>query len=61
MEYLSRKEVAERFGVTPQTVDSWIRTGRLQAIQFVKNGAVRIPISSVERLEESFLKFPSPA
>ena len=45
--YLTAREVAEIFRITPHTVYSWIKRGDLAAVQL--GGSWRIPQSQFER------------
>ena len=49
-DHLSRREAAEILRVNERTIDRWIRLRRLEAVQIVPNGTVRISVSSIERL-----------
>lgn len=50
-EYLTVREVAERWGVSIKTVKSRINTGLLEAIQISTRGDKRIALNEVERFE----------
>jgi excisionase family DNA binding protein len=45
-------EVAERFGVTNQTVRNWIASGRLAAVQPGRRGRYRIPPEALRAFEK---------
>lgn len=50
-DYLTRKQVANRWGVSLTTVDRMILRGQLKSIRFGK--AVRITVASVEAYEKA--------
>lgn len=54
---LTLAEVASHFQVTPQTVTSWILSGRMTAVNIAKPTAkrrfYRIPVASVTEFERS--------
>lgn len=54
-EYLTVREVAERWGVSIKTVKSRINTGLLEAIQISERGDKRIALSEVERFERELI------
>ena len=51
MKLLTRKEAAERIGVTPTTLSAWIKAGKIKAAR--PGRAYRIPESEIERLLEA--------
>ena len=54
-EYLTVREVAERWGVSVKTVKVRINTGLLEAIQISTRGDKRIALSEVERFEREMI------
>lgn len=46
------KEVADIFQVSEITVRRWIESGKLKAVQVVKNGAIRIADEEIERFKK---------
>ena len=50
-EFLNVPEVAARLRVTVQTVQRWLRRGKLKGIQLSGRAGWRIPLSEVERFE----------
>ena len=47
-EWLTLKQAAELVGVTPRTVQNWIKTGKIKGYQVV--GRIRINRTDIERL-----------
>lgn len=47
-ELLSRREAADRLGVTPETLDSYRRQGLLAYIQHKPNGRVLIQADAID-------------
>jgi len=54
-EYLTQREVADRFRVTPSTVKNWRQNGLLKYFQAPGSTRVLYPIESVEELEQQSL------
>lgn len=54
-EFLTRREVAARFGVAPQTVTRWANEGILPSVRTL-HGQRRYPADEVERLVSSMWK-----
>lgn len=54
-EYLTVREVAERWGVSIRTVKNRINTGLLEAIQISERGDKRVALSEVERFERELI------
>jgi len=48
---LSRKQVADRFGVCKHTVRNWERTHNLRRVDFTQR-TIRYPASAVDELEQ---------
>ena len=46
-EYYNRKEVAEIMGVTIGTIANWIKKGKMDIVQKVERGAVRIHYTEI--------------
>jgi excisionase family DNA binding protein len=55
--YLTTKEVAKRLGVTPMSVNRWIRSGRLHAYKFSQN-AYRINYDDLDKFIEDSATIP---
>lgn len=51
-EFLTRREVAARFGVAPQTITRWANEGILASVRTL-HGQRRYPANEVERLVSS--------
>lgn len=50
-DYVGTTDVADHFGVSVKTVISWIKGGKLQAVQPAgENGVYRIPRAEFDRL-----------
>ena len=50
MKMLTRKEAAERLGITPVTLSAWIKSGKIKVAH--PGRAYKIPESEIERLLE---------
>ncbi len=59
-EFLTVKEVADRFRVNPVTVYRLVEDGRLPVVRFGRKG-IRIPQSAVERFISESLTQPQAA
>ncbi len=60
-EYLTRAEVARLLKVTPQTVDNWVKTGRLPTPLKISPKAIRFVAADVrEAVEKMGLSTDSP-
>lgn len=47
---LTVKQAAEIFGCSTQTVQAWIKAGRIKAYRMGGNGSYRVPWAEVERV-----------
>lgn len=54
--FLTQKEVAERFRVTPSTILNWRRRGLLEFFQAPGSTRILYPAESVEKFEREFIK-----
>lgn len=54
MKYLTQKEVADRFRVSPSTIINWRERGLLAYFQAPESSRVLYPLESVEELERQF-------
>lgn len=52
--YLTREQVAERFGVSPATIDRWRRSGRIPKAYRIGANTVRWKLEDIEAHEETF-------
>ena len=51
-DYLTIKQAADYLQCSPWTIRQHIKAGRLEGLQLVPRGSVRIPASSIEKLLE---------
>ena len=51
MKMLTRKEAAERIGVTPTTLSAWIKAGKIKVAR--PGRAYKIPESEIDRILEA--------
>ncbi len=54
--YLTQREVADRFRVTPSTIINWRERGLLTYFQAPSSSRILYPIESVEELERLSIK-----
>lgn len=52
---LTKKQLAERYGVKPRTIESWVRQYGLPAIRITK-GFLRFDLAAVEEWESKRFK-----
>jgi excisionase family DNA binding protein len=50
--YLTKKQLAEKFGVSASTVDRWLKAGRIA--YFKPGGMVRFTPEAIEAFEKTF-------
>ena len=50
MEYYTIKEVCDLIKTSRQTINTWIKSGKLKAVHFGK--MVRIPVEEIEKIKE---------
>jgi excisionase family DNA binding protein len=55
---LTIKQAAKIFGCSSQTVQAWIKAGRIKAYRLGETGSYRIPGAEVERVRESWAYRP---
>lgn len=55
---LTIKQAAEIFGCSAQTVQAWIKAGRIKAYRLGETGSYRIPGSEVERVRVEWMYRP---
>lgn len=51
MKMLTRKEAAERLGITPVTLSAWIKAGKIKVAR--PGRAYKIPESEIDRILEA--------
>jgi excisionase family DNA binding protein len=52
------KQAAKLFGCSGQTVQAWIKAGRIKAYRLGETGSYRIPWPEVERVREEWAYKP---
>ncbi len=55
---LTIKQVAKLFGCSGQTVQAWIKAGRLKAYRWGGTGSYRVPLTEVERVRAEWAYKP---
>ena len=55
---LTIKQAAELFGCSGQTVQAWIKAGRLKAYRMGGTGSYRVPLTEVERVRAEWAYKP---
>ena len=55
---LTIKQAAELFGCSSQTVQAWIKAGRIKAYRLGETGSYRIPGAEVERVRAEWAYKP---
>ncbi len=55
---LTIKQAAELFGCSTQTVQAWIKAGRIKAYRLGETGSYRIPGAEVERVRAEWAYKP---
>ena len=55
---LTIKQAAELFGCSYQTVQAWIKAGRIKAYRLGETGSYRIPGTEVERVRAEWAYKP---
>jgi len=49
--WISKDELAERFGVSSQTIENWIHAGKLPAPIYFSRQVVRFSVATIEEFE----------
>ena len=55
---LTIKQAAELFGCSTQTVQAWIKAGRIKAYRMGGSGSYRVPWGEVERVRAEWMYKP---
>ena len=55
---LTIKQAAVLFGCSPQTVQAWIKAGRIKAYRMGGTGSYRVPWAEVERVRAEWMCKP---
>jgi excisionase family DNA binding protein len=55
---LTIKQAAALFGCSPQTVQAWIKAGRIKAYRMGGIGSYRVPWAEVERVRAEWMYKP---
>ena len=55
---LTIKQAAKIFGCSPQTVQAWIKAGRIKAYRMGGTGSYRVPWAEVDRVRAEWLYKP---
>ena len=55
---LTVKQAAELFGCSGQTVQAWIKAGRIKAYRLGETGSYRVPWAEVERVRAEWMYKP---